>query len=103
MRETGLQRPIIGGVAMRNMESRTPLVIALVLAVVGAGVADARQRPAPVAQSHARELVKTEFVIKDVRVFDGDRVIRRTDVPVPPGSIMRVGNARPARVQSLPA
>ena len=87
---------------MRNMESRTPLVIALVLAVVGAGVAGARQRPAPVAQSDARELVKTEFVIKDVRVFDGDRVIRRTNVLVRDGSIMRVGSAAPAGVESIP-
>src|SRR3989454_2333033 len=102
MRETGLQRPIIGGVAMRNVEGRTPLVIAFVLAVVGAGVAGARQRPAPVAQSDARELVKTEFVIKDVRVFDGDRVIRRTNVLVRDGSIMRVGSAAPAGVESIP-
>ncbi len=80
------------------MERRkhTPLVIALGLVLVGAGIAGTRLRPAQGAQPGARE-----FVVKDVRLFDGERVVPRTNVLVRDGSIVSVGGAAPAGVESI--
>lgn len=59
------------------MSKQICVAVALCLAL-----AAALQQPAPAAQTSARE-----FVIRDVRVFDGERVVPRTNVLVRDGSI----------------
>ncbi|HYC52186.1 MAG TPA: amidohydrolase family protein [Gemmatimonadaceae bacterium] len=55
--------------------------------------------PAPI-QTLAGPLTGNSFVVRDVRVFDGERVIERTSVTVRDGRIARVGGSPP---RDLPA
>ena len=78
------------------MNKQIAALVAIGLALVGAGAAASRPQPAP-AQSSARE-----FVIRDVRMFDGERVVPRTNVHVRDGSIVSVGGTVPTGIESIP-
>jgi imidazolonepropionase-like amidohydrolase len=81
------------------MNKRIYFVIACGLALVGAGVAGTRVGPsAPAAPQPAPR----EFVIRDVRMFDGERVVAKTNVHVRDGIIVSVGDTAPAGVASIP-
>ena len=76
------------------------IVIAIVcgLVLVGAGVAGTRSGgTAPL--THTQE--PREFVIRDVRVFDGEKTIPRTSVHVRDGLILDVGGSMPSGVKSI--
>jgi imidazolonepropionase-like amidohydrolase len=79
------------------MQKHTSLLLLAGLALVGAGIAGTRPRPAAATQATARE-----FVVRDVRLFDGERVIPRTSVHVRDGVIVSVGQAALAGVESVP-
>ena len=66
------------------------------LALVGAGVAGTRPRPVAATQATARE-----FVVRDVRLFDGERIVPRTNVHVRDGIIVSVGSPAPTGVESI--
>ena len=74
------------------------LIVACGLALVGAGVAGTRTGSATsgVVQPSPRE-----FVVRDVRVFDGERVIPKASVHVRDGMIVSVGDTAPAGVESI--
>ena len=65
------------------------------LALIGAGVAGTRA-------SNPVQPTPREFVIRDVRVFDGERVVPKTNVHVRDGTIVSVGGTAPAGVESIP-
>jgi imidazolonepropionase-like amidohydrolase len=75
------------------------IAISCGLALVGVGVAGTRSgstahvtpQPAP-----------REFVIRDVRLFDGERVVPKTNVHVRDGIIVSVGDTAPSGVESIP-
>jgi imidazolonepropionase-like amidohydrolase len=71
------------------------VAIAVGLALVGVGVAGSRPQPS------ARQSSAREFVIRDVRVFDGERVLPRTHVHVRDGVIAGVGGAVPEKVTTV--
>ncbi len=71
-------------------------IVALGVALVGAGVAGTRQQPAPAAPSKP-----TTFLIRDVRLFDGERVVDRTSVLVRDGVIASVGGEAPFGVETI--
>jgi imidazolonepropionase-like amidohydrolase len=81
-----------------HMNKNIYLVIACGVALVGAGIAGTRTGTAARggAQPNPRE-----FVIRDVRVFDGERVIPRASVHVRDGAIVSVGDTAPANVESI--
>jgi imidazolonepropionase-like amidohydrolase len=72
------------------------VIVALGVALVGAGVAGTRQQPAPPVQSKS-----TTFSIRDVRLFDGERVVERTSVLVRDGIIVSVGGDMPPGVETI--
>jgi imidazolonepropionase-like amidohydrolase len=74
-------------------------IIACGLALVSAGVAGTRTGSATsgVTQPNPRE-----FVVRDVRVFDGERMIPKASVHVRDGLIVSVGETAPAGVESIP-
>jgi imidazolonepropionase-like amidohydrolase len=67
------------------------------LVLVGVGVAGSWPQPTPPRRPDARQ-----FVIRDVRMFDGERVIPRTNVHVRDGVIAGVGGSVPEGVTSVP-
>jgi len=80
------------------MHKNIYFIIACGLALVGAGVAGTRTgRAAPAAAQPAPR----EFVIRDVRVFDGERVIPKANVHVRDGAIVSVGGTAPAGIESI--
>ena len=80
------------------MNKNIYFVIACGLALVGAGVAGTRSgSSAPIASQPAPH----EFVVRDVRVFDGERVIPKASVHVRDGVILSVGDAAPPGVESI--
>ena len=83
------------------MNKNIYFVIACGLALVGAGVAGTRSgSAAPVASQPAAR----EFVVRDVRVFDGERVIPKASVHVRDGvDRQRRRAARPPASSRLPA
>ena len=74
------------------------IAIACGLALVGVGVTGARStRTVPgTPQTSPRE-----FVIRDVRVFDGEKTIPRTSVHVRDGLIVSVGGTVPSGIDSI--
>jgi imidazolonepropionase-like amidohydrolase len=76
--------------------TRHVYVVFLGLALVGFGVAGTRTAPVRATQAPARE-----FVIRDVRVFDGERVVPRANVHVRNGSIVAVGGTAPSGIESV--
>ena len=66
---------------------------------MAAGVAGARSGGSPTAQ--APQPAAREFVIRDVRVFDGERTIPKTSVHVRDGAIVSVGDAVPAGIEVI--
>jgi imidazolonepropionase-like amidohydrolase len=73
-------------------------IIACGLALVGAGVAGTRIAS---ATSGAAQTNPREFVVRDVRVFDGERVIPKASVHVRDGLIVAVGGNVPAGVETI--
>ncbi len=73
------------------------LVVAVGLALVGVGVAGTRLPQAPAAHSKPGE-----FLIQNVRVFDGERVVPRANVLVRDGAIVSVGSEQPPGVEIIP-
>jgi imidazolonepropionase-like amidohydrolase len=74
------------------------LAVGFGMALVAAGVAGTRNGPtAQVATQPAAR----EFVIRDVRVFDGERTIPKTTVHVRDGLIVAVGGSLPSGVESI--
>ena len=69
------------------------------LALVAAGVAGARSGGSPTAQ--APQPAAREFVIRDVRVFDGERTSATTTCTCATASIVSVGDAVPAGVEAI--
>jgi imidazolonepropionase-like amidohydrolase len=80
------------------MHKQPYLMIALGLALVGAGVAGTRTGT---AAPNATQPSPREFVIRDVRVFDGERVIPKASVHVRDGVIVSVGDTAPAGLESV--
>jgi len=78
--------------------SRT-LIAAIVAgaALIAVGVANSR----PPSKKRTRGAGSGSFVIRDVRVFDGERTIPRTDVVVRDGVIASVGGAVPEGLESV--
>ena len=70
-----------------------PLLVSLATTLVVAGCAGTR----PVPAVGPGELAGNSFVVRDVRVFDGERVHERANVVVREGRIVAVGEARPPR------
>ena len=71
---------------MPNNVDRTPGVLgAVILAVIAADVSIA------VAKQTTQELIHRPFVIRNVRVFDGSRVVPKSDVWVEDGHIRQIG------------
>jgi imidazolonepropionase-like amidohydrolase len=81
------------------MNKNIYFAIACGLVLVGAGVAGTRSgSSAPIASQPAPR----EFVIRDVRVFDGERFIPKASVHVREGVVVSVGDPAPAGVASIP-
>jgi imidazolonepropionase-like amidohydrolase len=81
------------------MNKNIYFAIACGLALVGAGVAGTRSgSSAPIASQPAPR----EFVIRDVRVFDGERFIPKASVHVRERVVVSVGNSAPPGVDSIP-
>jgi imidazolonepropionase-like amidohydrolase len=74
------------------------LAIACGLALIGAGVAGTRS---PHTASGQTQTTAREFVIRDVRIFDGDMTIPKTSVHVRDGSIVSVGGTVPSGLESI--
>jgi len=83
------------------MNKNIYFVIACGLALVGVGVAGTRTgTPAPNAPTP--QPAPREFVIRDVRVFDGERMIPKASVQVRDGVIVSVGGSTvPSGVESI--
>ena len=75
------------------------LAVGFGMALVAAGVAGTQNGP---PAQVATQPVAREFVIRDVRVFDGERVVPKTSVHVRDGTIVSVGGTVPAGVESIP-
>ena len=75
------------------------VVIACGLALVGAGVAGTK---GGTVASTATQRHPREFVIRDVRVFDGERMIPKASVHVRDGKIVSVGDTAPGGIESIP-
>jgi imidazolonepropionase-like amidohydrolase len=83
------------------MNKNIYLLIACGLVLVGAGVAGMRTGT-PSLASAASQHAPREFVIRDVRVFDGERIIPKASVHVRDGVVVSVGSATaPAGVESI--
>lgn len=68
------------------------------LLLIGIGASATRPgEPQPVAV----QAPKGEFVVKDVRVFDGERLLPRASVHVRDGLIVSVGDSAPAGVETI--
>ena len=70
--------------------TRTPLAAALTSALAACG----SHHPAPAVIG---PLEGNSFVVRDVRVFDGERAIERTNIVVRDGRVASVGTSRPPR------
>jgi hypothetical protein len=79
------------------MPKNNYMVIAIGLALVGVGVAGTRLPQAPAAQGKPGE-----FLIQNVRVFDGERVVPRANVLVRDGAIVSLGSEQPPGVEIIP-
>lgn len=79
------------------MDRRSIALVGTGLALVTAGIVGA-MKPAPTAPQGT----PGEFLIRDVRVFDGERVLPRTNVHVRNGLIVSLGNTVPAGVHVIP-
>jgi hypothetical protein len=66
------------------------------VALVGAGVAGKQQQPAQDTLSKA-----ATFLIRSVRLFDGERVVDRTSVLVRDGRIVSVGGDAPPGIETI--
>ena len=81
------------------MNKKMYIAMSCGLALVGVGVAGTRAgstahiTPQPAAR---------DFVIRDVRLFDGERVVAKTNVHVRDGIIVSVGDTAPSGVESIP-
>jgi imidazolonepropionase-like amidohydrolase len=76
------------------MNKHIYIAIGCGLALIGAGVAGTRA-------SNPAQPAAREFVIRDVRVFDGERVVPKTNVHVRDGTIVSVGGTVPAGAESI--
>ena len=77
------------------MDKSSCLVVAFGLGLVGLGVAGT-------FASTATQTPSTEFVVRGVRVFDGERVLPKASVHVRDGKIVSVGDTAPGGVESIP-
>ena len=81
------------------MDRSSYLVVAFGLGLVGLGVAGTK---VGTVESIATQTASTEFVVRDVRVFDGERVIPKASVHVRDGKIVSVGDTAPGGIESIP-
>ena len=79
------------------MKLRPFAMVCLSVVLVALGIASARPTTAPALQDKP-----AEFVIRDVRVFDGERTIARANVHVRGGSIVSVGASVLSGIESIP-
>jgi len=79
---------------MKNVQGRPTLRLAALSAVMA--LAGCASIPAATVPSGI-PLTGNSFVVRDVRVFDGERVLDRAHVVVRAGRIVAVGNAAPPR------
>jgi imidazolonepropionase-like amidohydrolase len=80
----------------QHMAKHIYAIVALGVTLVGAGVAGKQQQPGQDTQSKA-----ATFLIRDVRLFDGERVVDRTSVLVRDGLIVSVGGDAPPGIETI--
>ncbi len=81
------------------MTKKIYIAISCGLALVGVGVAGTRSGGA----AHVTpQPAPREFVIRDVRLFDGERFVAKTNVHVRDGIIVSVGDTAPSGIASIP-